>query len=71
MLNRVLELTFLDLEEIAEALADQECYEHLRLIDPRNGETTSWSADTGVDGHTPIELDELDPELVAIRPLPS
>jgi len=31
MLGHVLELNGLDLEEIAEALADQECYEHRRL----------------------------------------
>jgi Uncharacterised protein family (UPF0158) len=71
MLVSVLELNGLDIEEIAEALADQECYEHLRLIDPRSGQIVFWSADTGIDGHSPIDLDELDPELVAVHPLPS
>src|SRR5258708_36159574 len=71
MLGHVLELHGLDLEEIAEALADQECYEHRRLIDPRSGDITFWTADTGIDGHNLIDLDELDPDLVAIDPLPS
>jgi uncharacterized protein UPF0158 len=71
MLGHVLELKGLDLDEIAEALADQECFEHRRLIDPRSGEITFWTADTGIDGHNPIDLDELDPDLVAIDPLPS
>ncbi len=61
MLGHVLELHGLDLEEIAEALADQECYEHRRLIDPRSGDITFWTADTGIDGHNLIDLDELDP----------
>jgi hypothetical protein len=71
MLGPVLELNVFDLEEIAEALADQDCYEHLRLIDPRTGEITFWTADTGIDGHNPIDLDDLDPALMAIDPLPS
>src|SRR6266566_7887896 len=71
MLGHVLELDGLDLEEIAEALADQECYEHRRLIDPRTGAITFWTADSGIDGHHPIDLDDLDPDLVAIDPLPS
>jgi Uncharacterised protein family (UPF0158) len=43
------------------------------LIDPQTGETVYWSADTGIDGHTPIDLDELleERELIGIRPLPS
>ena len=71
MLGHVLELDGLDLDEIAEALADQDCYEHRRLIDPRSGDIIFWTADTGIDGHNPIDLDELDPDLVAIGPLPS
>jgi Uncharacterised protein family (UPF0158) len=71
MLGLVLELDVLDLEEIAEALADQDSYEHRRLIDPRSGDITFWSADTGIDGHNPVDLDDLDPGLVAIDPLPS
>jgi hypothetical protein len=60
-----------NLEEITEALADQECYEHLRVVDPRGGGIIFWSADTGVDDHTPMDLEELDPDLVAIDSLPS
>ena len=67
----VLELNALDLEEIAEALADQDCFEHRWLIDPRSGDIMFWSADTGIDGHNPVDIDDLDPELVAIDPLPS
>jgi hypothetical protein len=65
----VLDLTKLDLDEIAEALADKTDYEHLRLIDPRTGDIAFWTSDTGIDGHTPVELDDLD--LLPIEPLPS
>jgi hypothetical protein len=65
----VLELSSLDLEEIANALADQTDYEHRWLINPQTGEVVFWTADTGIDGQTPIDPDELD--LVCIDPLPS
>ena len=63
------ELTSLDLDEIATALADQESYEHRWLIDPRTGQIAFWTADCGIDGQNPVDLDELD--LVCIGPLPS
>ena len=65
----MLELNSVDLEEIALALADQNGYEHRWLINPQTGEIVFWTADTGIDGHTPVDLDELD--LVSIDPLPS
>ena len=65
----MLDLSRLDLEEIATALADQTDYEHCWLIDPQTGEILFWTADGGIDGHTPVDLDEL--ELVRIGPLPS
>ena len=65
----VLELSSLDLAELANALADQTDYEHQWLINPETGEIVFWSADTGIDGQTPIDLDELD--LIGIHPLPS
>jgi Uncharacterised protein family (UPF0158) len=65
----VLDLNSLDLEEIAEALADQADYEHRWLINPQTGEIAFWTAATGIDGQTPVDLDELD--LVCIDPLPS
>jgi hypothetical protein len=65
----VLDLSSLDLDEIATALADQTDYEHRWLINPQTGEIVFWTADTGIDGQTPVELDELD--LVCIDPLPS
>jgi Uncharacterised protein family (UPF0158) len=65
----VLDLGSLDLEEIANALADQTDYEHRWLINPQTGKIAFWTADTGIDGQTPVELDELD--LVCIDPLPS
>ena len=70
----MLDLDNLHLGDIADALADQAGgYEHLMLIDPRTGETVYWSADTGIDGNTPIDLDELleERELIGISPLPS
>jgi Uncharacterised protein family (UPF0158) len=65
----VLDLSSLDLEEIGNALADQTDYEHRWLINPHTGEIAFWTADTGIDGQTPVDLDELD--LVCIDPLPS
>jgi len=65
----VLDLSSLDLEEIASALADQSDYEHQWLINPETGEIAFWTAGTGIDGQTPVDLDELD--LVVIDPLPS
>ncbi|MEP6462340.1 MAG: hypothetical protein ABJC62_02765, partial [Frankiaceae bacterium] len=65
----MLDLSRLDLGEIATALADQTDYEHRWLINPETGEIAFWTADTGVDGQGPVDLDELD--LVRIEPLPS
>ena len=65
----MLELDAVDVEEIANALADQSDYEHRWLIDPRTGEIGFWTSDLGIDGENPVELDELD--LVVIDPLPS
>jgi hypothetical protein len=65
----MLDLGSLDLEEIANALADQTGYEHQWLINPESGEVVFWTADTGIDGQTPVDLDELD--LIGINPLPS
>ena len=65
----VLELSSLDLEQIAIALEDQTDYEHRWLINPETGEIVYWTSDTGIDGHTPVDLNELD--LVCIDPLPS
>jgi hypothetical protein len=65
----VLDLSSFDLEEIGSALAEQTDYEHQWLINPQTGETAFWTADTGIDGQTPVDLDDLD--LVCIDPLPS
>ncbi|MBA3529950.1 MAG: hypothetical protein H0T91_11715 [Propionibacteriaceae bacterium] len=65
----VLDLTSLDMDEIATALSDQTDYDHRWLIDPRTGKIEFWTADTGIDGENPIDLEELD--LVPIGPLPS
>ena len=65
----MLDLKSLDLEEIATALADQTDYERMYLINPETGEIVYWTSDGGIDGRTPVDLDELD--LIGIRPLPS
>ncbi len=65
----MLDLSSLDLEEIGNALADQTDCEHRWLINPETGEIAFWTADTGIDGQTPVNLDELD--LVCIDPPPS
>src|SRR3954453_5444809 len=64
----MLDLDKLDVEEIAEALADQTDYEHRWLIDPATGQMAFWTSDTGIDGQNPVEIDELN--LVPIDPLP-
>ncbi len=65
----MLDLSQLDLEEIATALADQADYEHRWLINPQTGEIVFWTAEGGIGGQTPIDLDDLD--LLGIGPLPS
>jgi Uncharacterised protein family (UPF0158) len=65
----MLEVGKLDLDEIATALADQDAYERRWLIDAHTGEIVFWTTDGGIDGETPVDLDDLD--LVAIDPLPS
>lgn len=66
--GRVLDLSGIDVDEIAAALADQTDYEHRWLVDPRTGQVAFWTSDTGIDGENPVEIDELD--LIAIDPLP-
>ena len=65
----VLDLSSVDLEEIATALADQTDYEHRWLINPQTGEVVFWTSDTGIDGQTPADLEGLD--LIRIDPVPS
>ena len=65
----MLDLSRLDLDEIATALADQTDYEHRWLINSETGEIVFWTSDTGIDGQNPVDLDELD--LIPIHPLPS
>jgi hypothetical protein len=67
--GQMLDPNRLDLEEIATALADQTDYEHRWLINPETGDVVFWTSDTGIDGQTPVDLDELD--LICIDPLPS
>ena len=65
----MLDLDMLDVDDIANALSDQTDYEHRWLFDPRTGEVVFWTADTGIDGQNPVDLDELD--LLLIHPLPT
>jgi hypothetical protein len=67
--DAMLELSSLDLGDIAVALEDQTDYEHRWLINPQTGEIVFWTSDTGIDGQTPVDLDDLD--LVGIHPLVS
>ena len=48
--GRVLDLSNIDLEEIANALADQTDYEHHWLINPFTGEIAFWTADIQLGG---------------------
>ncbi len=65
----MLDLNKLDVDEIANALADQTDYEHRWLIDPLTGEIAFWTQDAGIDGQNPVDLDELG--LIPIDPMPS
>jgi Uncharacterised protein family (UPF0158) len=65
----MLDLSGLDLDEIATALADQSDYEHRWLIDPETGEILFWTADCGIDGTTPVDLDDV--AAIPIEPIPS
>ena len=67
----MLDLNRVDLEAIATALADQTDGEHQWLIDPTTAELVLWTSDTGIDGHHPIDPEDLDPNLIAIDPIPS
>lgn len=69
--ENVLVLNALDIELIATALADPADGEHQWLIDLTTGGLVMWTSDTGIDGHNPIELDDLGPNLIAIDPIPS
>jgi len=71
MLGAVLDLTALNLDEIATALSEQNDYEHRWLINSQTGQIVLWTRDTGIDGDNPTDLDELEPELVGIDSLPS
>ena len=63
------ELSTVDLDEMATALQDQTAYEHRWLIDPESGQLVIWTEDGGVDGRTPVDLDEVD--LAPTDPPPS
>ena len=63
-----LDLSSLDQGEIATALADQIDYEHRWLINPQSGQIVFWTADGGIDGRSPVDLDALG--LVCVDPLP-
>lgn len=54
------DLSGFDLDEIATALADQDSYEHAWLVNPDTGEIVLWTVDTGIDGQTAADLDDLD-----------
>jgi Uncharacterised protein family (UPF0158) len=58
-----------DLEEIATVLQDQNGWDHCWLIDPQSGQIGFWTEDGGIDGGTPVDLEDLD--LIPIEPLPS
>lgn len=64
----MLDLSRLDLDELATALSDQTDYDHQWLIDPRSGQVAFLTSDTGIDGQ-PVDLEEVD--LTAIDPLPT
>lgn len=66
---KMVDLSAVDLDELATALGDQGYFEHRRLIDPDSGEISLWTEDGGIDGEHPVDLDDVD--LICIDPLPS
>ena len=66
---KMIDLSAVDLEELAMALADQDGYERHWLIDPGSGQISLWTEDGGIDGEHPVDLEEVD--LIGIHPLPS
>lgn len=52
----MLDLSRLDLDEIAEALSDQADYEHQWLLNPTTREVMFCTSDTGIDGETRVDL---------------
>src|SRR5215213_5030301 len=65
----MLELSRVNLGEIAAALEDQSVEDYRWLIDPESGQMSVWTEDGGIDGRTPVDLEDVD--LVPIEPLPS
>ena len=65
----MVDLSAVDLDELATALGDQGYFEHRWLIDPDSGEISLWTEDGGIDGEHPIDPDDVD--LICIDPLPS
>ena len=65
----MIDLSAVDLDELATALGDQDGFEHHWLIDPDSGQMSLWTEDGGIDGEPPVDLDEVD--LIGVHPLPS
>ena len=54
---RMLDLSGIDLDEIATALADQTDYEHRWLIDPRTGEVAFWKMNGASTAREPFSAE--------------
>jgi hypothetical protein len=68
--ERMLDLTWTrSTLRIATALAEHTDNEHRWLIDSQTGQVAFWTSETGNDGESAVEIDELD--LIAIYLLPS
>jgi hypothetical protein len=67
----MLDLSQFDLEEIATGLSEQDEYGNAWLMNAETGEILYWTSDGGFDGNTPVDLDEVDLDLIRIQPLPS
>jgi 5-deoxy-D-glucuronate isomerase len=65
----MLELSMVDLGEVATALQDQTVYEYRWLIDPQSGQISVWTEDGGIDGRMLVDLEDVG--LLPIEPLPS
>ncbi len=61
----------MDLDEIAQALADQTHDGHQWLLDPATGELHIWTLDSGLVGQDLADEDLEQTDLVPIHPLPS
>ena len=67
----MVDLSAVDLDELATALGEQGYFEHRWLIDPDSGEISLWTEDSGIDGVSIPLISTMIKSPSCIHPLPS